>query len=351
MPYCRSPRASTAIARAAFRCVAALGLSALLLHVWLAPVVQAETWAERLGYPADRKVLVLHAHEMGMCYETNSAIARLLQAGIIRSASAMAPCPWFADAADWSSQHAEADLGLELTINSEFDSYRWRPIAGDPLVATLLDSNRFFWQTTIQTMVNASAEDVERELLAQLALARSSGLRPTHLTTHLGTLVTRPDLIEVYLRLARQQWIPAMVVEVTPEHIERFRRQGFPLPDDLIQLFEDYPLPKLDDLRIMPPADTYEEKKQALLTVIRDLPPGLTQIALRPAAESDALKRITPDWQQRVWEAQLLADKDVQAALHGDDVVLTDWRDIMQRFEGRPPLAESSSPPRPSESQ
>lgn len=318
-----------------------LNLCALALAALSAGPSRAESWSERLGFPTGSKVLLFHAHDLGMCYETNAAVTRLLESGAIRSASAMAPCPWFGDAAQWCAQHPDADVGLDLTINSEWENYRWRPIAGDQLVATLLDPDRFFWRSTIQTMANASAEDVERELLAQIAFAKSRGLQPTHLTTHLGALVTRPDLIEVYLRVARQQWIPAMVVEVTPEHIERFRQQGFPLPDDLIQLFGDYPLPKVDDLRFVPRADSYEAKKQALLSLIRDLPPSLTQIAIFPAEESAAIKQIVPAWQERVWEARLFADDDVQAALRSDGVIVTDWREVMQRFAGQPAAADS----------
>jgi hypothetical protein len=216
-------------------------------------------------------------------------------------------------------------------------------VAGDDRVATLLDPDRFLWRAPMQTMVNASADDVERELLAQIAYARSLGMQPTHLTTHMGALVMRPDLIEAYLRAARQQWIPAMIVELTPEQAERFRRQGFPLPDDIIALLADYPLPKVDDLRMVPPTDTFEGKKRAFLALLRELSPGLTQIALHPAGDSEALKRITPDWQQRIWDAQLVADADVQAVLRGEGVVLTNWREIMNRFEGRPTGAARTS--------
>jgi hypothetical protein len=300
----------------------------------------AETWADRLGYPSGARVLILHAHELGMCYETNSAGARLLAAGAVRSASVMVPGPWFGDFARWCRAHPDADVGVDLTLNSEWDHYRWQPVAARHLVPSLVDGDGFLWRTPVQTLVNASAEDVEHELVTQIARAKESGITPTHLTTHLGTLVTRPDLMEVYLRIARQQWIPAMFVELTPEHEERFGRMGFPLPDQVIQLLDEYPLPKVDDLQFVPDAESYEQKKQAFLTMIRGLSPGITQIAAHPAAESDALKRIVPDWQQRVWEAELMADGDVRESLQADGIVLTDWRELMHRFEGRPALAE-----------
>jgi len=318
-------------------------VTALIIIGALVNESTAETWAERLGFPPSSKVIVLHAQEMGLCYETNAAIVKLLDAGLISSTAAMAPCPWFADAAKWSAANPRADVGLELTINSEWKEYRWRPVAGDALVTTLLDPDRYFWPSNLQTMVNASAEDVEHELLAQIAHAKSQGLRPTHLTTHLGALISRPDLIEVYLRVARQQWIPAMVVELTPGHVERFHAAGFPVPDDIIALLSNYPLPKVDDLRMILPAESYEAKKQAFLTMLRELPPGITQIAVHPAVESDAIKRIMPDWQQRVWETQLLGDEAVRAALRGEGLVLTNWGEIMQRFHGRPPAKDSAT--------
>ena len=91
-----------------------------------------------------------------------------------------------------------------------------------------------------------------------------------------------------------------------------------------------------DTLRMIAPAESYEAKKAAFLAMLRELSPGLTQIASHPADESLALNRIASDWQQRVWDAQLMADSDVQMALHGQNIELTDWREIMRRFEGRP---------------
>jgi predicted glycoside hydrolase/deacetylase ChbG (UPF0249 family) len=300
----------------------------------------ADTWAERLGFPAGAKVILLHSYDLGMCYETNSVGTRLLASGAVRSASVMVPCPWFGDFARWNREHPDADIGVDLTLNSEWQNYRWQPVAPRELVRSLVDADGFLWQTPVQTMVNASAEQVEQELLAQIARAKEAGIRPTHLTTHLGTLVSRPDLMEVYLRIAREQWIPAMIVELTPEQVERFRSRGFPLPDDVIAMLNDYPLPKVDDLRFVPVADSYEKKKQLFLTMFNDLSPGITQIAFHPAAESDALPRIMPEWQQRVWDAQLAADGDVRQVLQADGVILTDWRELMRRFEGRPALAE-----------
>ncbi|MGD9634959.1 MAG: polysaccharide deacetylase family protein [Pirellulales bacterium] len=320
-----------------------LHLSLALTSLVLAAPALADTWAERLGYPAGAKVIVLHANELGLAYETNAAGAKLLDEGPVRSAGAMVPAPWFADFAAWSKAHPNADIGLELTLNSELANYRYKPVTSTGLVPSLVGGDDFLWQLPVQSMVNATAGDVERELRAQINRARNLGINPSHLTTHMGTLVTRPDFMEVYLRIARQEWIPAMIVEVTPEQVERFRSQGFPLPDEVIALLENYPLPKVDDLRFLGDEESYDATKQAFLKLLGELSPGITQIAFPAAVESEALPRIAPNAEQRVWNAQLFADEEVRQALAAENVVITDWREIMRRFEGRPELSEPAA--------
>jgi predicted glycoside hydrolase/deacetylase ChbG (UPF0249 family) len=326
---------------AASRCGRTVFALLLLLASYAAPAL-ADTWAERLGYPADAKVLVLHANELGLAYETNAAGTKLLEEGPVRSAGALVPAPWFADFAKWSQAHPHADVGLELTLNSELANYRCKPVLSTGLVPSLVGADDFLWQLPVQTTVNATAADVEREIRAQINRARNLGLVPSHLTTHLGTLVTRPDFMEVYLRIARQEWIPAMIVEVTPELVERFREQGYPLPDEVIALLEDYPLPKVDDLQFLGADGSFEAKKQAFLKLLAELKPGITQLAFAPAIESEALARIVPNAEERVWNARLFADEEVRQALAAENVVITNWREIMARFEGRPELSEAN---------
>ena len=287
----------------------------------------ADTWADRLGFPAGSKVVVLHANELGIGYETNAAGTKLLEAGHGPLGQRDGARPWFGDFAEVGQGTSErrrrprTDAQQRTPHLSLAARGGGRTRAAASPTPTASSGGR-----PVQTMVNASTDDVERELRAQIRRAKEAGLQPSHLTTHLGTLVTRPDLIEVYLRVARQEWIPAMIVELTPEQVVRFEQNGFPLPDDIIQLLDDYPLPKVDDLRMVADADSYEAKKQAFLKMLSELSPGITQIAFQPAVESDALKRITPDWQQRVWEAQLMADADVRQALESSGILVTDWR-------------------------
>lgn len=306
----------------------------------------AQTWAERLGYDAGKRVLILHVDQMGMCHETNQAASELLASGVAQAAGAMAPCPWFGEVADWARRHPAQDVGLTLTFNSEWAHYRWRPIAPRSLVPSLVDRDGFLWRTETQFAVNANPKEVEHELRAQIDCALRAGLKPSHLNLHRGVLVMRHELAEIYLRLAREYWIPAVMIELTPERLQRFHEAGLPLEGEMLELLASYPLPRIDELLFLRPAGSYEEQRAEFLALVESAAPGITQIKLFPAAESDALKHITPTWHQRVWSAQLLSDPAVRDALAAEDIEFTNWKEIMRRFEGEP-LVEKISRDQP----
>jgi hypothetical protein len=194
----------------------------------------------------------------------------------------------------------------------------------------------------MQAVMTAQVEDVEREFHAQLRRAREAGIRISHLSSCYGAVFARTDLAERFLRLSIKYWIPADVVELTPEHIERFRQEGFELSDQLIQLVQDYPLPKLDDIQFAPLTDTYEQKRDQFCQMIRDMPPGLTQVVLTPAAESPGLAGISTLWEQAVWESRLLDDQQVQCVFREEAVIFTNWREIMRRYQGQRPAVEEA---------
>jgi predicted glycoside hydrolase/deacetylase ChbG (UPF0249 family) len=318
-------------------------LLALLLLAILGPpravVSQApaqadrKTWAERLGWPADQRVLILHADDVGMCYEANAAAQRALSQGEYRSASAMVPCPWFNEMAAWCAAHPEHDVGLHLTLTSEWRFYRWGPVAPRDRVKGLLDPLGYLHRDVAGVARSATAEEVAAEIRAQLARARQLGMQPSHIDTHMGTLYSRPDYTRAYLQLATAEKVPAMVIEMTPRTIAKFRAQGYPFSDEMLKLLADYPLPKLDDFHSVAAGKTYEEKRQKLFEQVRALPAGLHEIIFHPSVESEGLKRITNSWQQRVWEDQLLTDPMVRQFWKEQGIVITDWKDVLKRFK------------------
>ncbi len=317
----------------------------LFLPALMAPVAPAhagETWAVRLGFPADRRVLILHADDIGMCYEANRAAKDALENGHIQSASAMVPCPWFDEFADWYRRNPEQDVGLHLTLTSEWRWYRWGPIAPRASVPGLIDSDGYLHRRVVDVVRNARPGDVEREVRAQVERALSRGIRPGHLDTHMGTLYAHPAFTRAYLAVAEEYRIPAMVIELTPAVVERFRREGYPVGPEMIETSRRYTLPRLDDLRSIPGASSYEKFREGFFELVRGLEPGITEIIFHPSVDSETLRRITTSWRQRSWEARLFSDPEVKAFFERERVLFTNWKEMMRRHKPAP--ADGATP-------
>ncbi len=292
------------------------------------------TWAEKLGFPADKKVLVFHADDMGMADEANEATIYLLENGYIQSASAMAPCPSYEDAILWAIENPQFDVGIHLTLTSEWRTHRWGTVSDPSDVPGLVDPDGYMWRSVQEVVMNATPEEVERELRAQIEKTLAMGYRPDHMDTHMGTVYGSNEFTEVYLRLAEEYGIPAMVIDFSdPQVVEQYRQAGYPVTDRLLELLENYSLPKLDYFSSVPGGGSYEEVRENFFSQVRSLKPGLTEIIFHPQFESDFGKTITGSWQQRAWEVELFADPVVRQFFEDEGLIFTNWKEIMERFE------------------
>lgn len=185
-------------------------LGSVLCIAQAAPNPTGKTVAERLGYPANSRLLVIHADDFGMMHTVNHAIEDAFQHHWITSASIMVPCPWFQEVAVWAKSHPDADLGLHLTLNADWTSYRWRPVSGRPN-SSLVDSEGYLPLLTEDVDKQAKMPDVEGELRAQVNKAEASGIKPSHLDSHMGTLFSTQPLFNVYLGLGRLYHIPVLL--------------------------------------------------------------------------------------------------------------------------------------------
>lgn len=315
----------------------ALRIFALLGFVSLYAGLPArgETWAEKLGYPSGKIVLILHADDIGMCYEANIAAKAYLTAGQIQSAALMVPCPWYNEMADWYKEHPDYDLGLHLAMNSEWKWYRWGPVAGRTNVPGMVDKDGYLWRSVFDTAAKAKPEEIEAEIRAQVDRALAKGIRPGHIDTHMGTLYSRLEFTRAYLKVAQEYRIPAMVVAQTPAVMEKFKKQGYPITSESMKELDQYKLPKLDDFNAAPDGKTYEDKKEKFFVLVRSLSPGLNEIIFHPSVMTDTLRAITGSWQQRSWESQMFSDPAVLAFFEREGVQFTNWKEIMARWEPR----------------
>jgi len=298
------------------------------------PEKEPATWAERLGYPAGKKVIMLHSDDAGMCEEANIATISLLENGFIQSAAAMPPCPNFEDLIEWAKENPQIDVGLHLALTSEWKTYRWASVLPVDEVPGLIDEEGKLWRSVEEVVQHATAEEVAKEVRAQIDKSIALGYRPDHIDTHMGTLYGHPEFAKAYLSIAMEYGIPANAIDMADSAVVAyFRSVGYPITDDLISFMDSYSLPKLDNFTSAPNAKTYPEKVQAFKDLISSLRPGITEIIFHPSTPSENLKSITGSWQQRNWEAEMFADPDLIQFFKDEGIIFTNWKEIMKRFE------------------
>jgi hypothetical protein len=84
--------------------------SVLLLLLGSTLQAQTRTIAERLGYPKDAKLLILHADDLGAAHSVDAASLDALDKGAISSASIMMPTHWVTEVTAYARAHPDAAL-------------------------------------------------------------------------------------------------------------------------------------------------------------------------------------------------------------------------------------------------
>lgn len=284
-------------------------------------VAAAPTLAERLGYPADAKLLIVNGDDVGMCHTTNVATIECLERGLMRSATILVPCPWFLEIANYAQAHPEQDFGIHLCQTSEWKVYRWGPVAPRSEVPGLIDPEGYLWHETPQVYAKSNPQEALIESRAQIRKALAAGVDITHLDSHMGVLQYRPDYLESYLQLAVEFDLPVrMASQETFEKSgqagwrEKFAAKGILFPDDFIF-----------DMNYGGP----DKVKAWWLARLASLKPGVTELFIHAGQPTDELKAITGSWATRSAEFELFThDADLRALLEKQGVKLIGYRPI-----------------------
>ena len=273
----------------------------------------ARSVAERLGYPANARLLVIHADDFGMAHSVNRAIQESLEKHWVTSASILVPCPWFPEVARWAKAHPDADLGIHLALNSEWTTLRWGPISAQSLTSSLRDPDGYLPLTTQYVAGHAKISDVETETHAQIDKAMAAGITLTHLDTHMGAIVTTPDLTQVYLGLGRAYKLP-LLLDTRAEAVA----PGSVLLSQLLQ---------------MQPGIPKSQWLEAYKKMLALLPPGAYQLIVHLAYNDDEMQGATadhPDWgaEWRQNDFDLVRNPEFQKFLKDQGFVLVTWREL-----------------------
>lgn len=303
---------------------------ALLCGGLTLPAAETRTLAERLGYRATDRLLIINSDDAGMCHAANAGTLEGLEQGLITSATMMVPCPWFPALADYARRHPHLDFGVHLTHTSEWQFYRWGPVAPRTEVPGLVDPDGYLWRSVPEVYAHATPEEALLEARAQIRKALAAGVDVTHLDSHMGTLQLDLRYLEVYRQLAVEFDLPVrMASQATlekhgqPGLRARFARDGIVFPDHFI--YEEL-------------ADEPADVKGFWLRVVRQLQPGVTELYIHAAQPTEELRAITGSWKTRGEEYALFThDADLRRALTEPGIIRIGYRPLrdLQRAERR----------------
>lgn len=278
--------------------------------------------AEKLGFDKNAKLLIVHADDLGLSHSTNTAVMEAFQKGGITSGSIMVPCPWFPEIAEFARKNPNLDIGIHTTLTSEWDTYFFGGILPQSIIPDLLNSKGYFYPSVEEFARHAKADQVEKELRAQIDRALSFGVKPGHLDNHMGTILAAPEYYQILLKLGQEYRIPVLI------------------PADMIAGISTQLLDMLsknnvlvDHLFMINQASAPEKWGEPYLKFIENMQPGLNQIIVHLAKDTDETRAIMvnhPDfgseWRQH--DLDFVLSNDFKKALEKHHIHLVTWRQI-----------------------
>lgn len=282
------------------------------------------TLAERLGYPADARLLIVHADDLAVTHSENEATFYAIERGSVNSASVMAPCPWLKEVADYARKHPDHDFGMHLTLTNEWKYLGWGPAAGASAVPSLVDSAGYLYPDCATVTARATPADIETELRAQIDRAITLGLRPTHLDSHMGCLFFgTPEIFDIYLRLGREYGIPAMVSQDALAQLPAAYRTKLKPSDIIVDRI----------LTVGPERFLAGEMEDYYAETLDNLPSGVSVLLIHCAydnAESRGMSVENPLWGSawRRHDLDFFTSDRCRALLEAEGIQLVTWREI-----------------------
>jgi predicted glycoside hydrolase/deacetylase ChbG (UPF0249 family) len=278
----------------------------------LRPTVQ-----ERLGYPANSRLLIIHADDLGMSHSVNRATFEALEKGWITSSSILVPCPWFPEVVRFAQTHPQADLGIHLALNSEWTDYRWFPLSPRDKVPTLIDAQGYMPKDETTVAQRAKPAEVALELQAQIDRALNSGIRLSHLDTHMTALVGSLDLFRTYQSMGQKYHLPILVGDYRAP-----AGASLAMSESLVQqvIGIDPGIPASDWV------NWYERTLAAL-------PPGVYELIVHLAYDDEEMRGATwdhPDWGSawRQSDFDMVKSSEFQKFLRDQAFILVTWREL-----------------------
>lgn len=282
---------------------------------------------EKLGYPKDSKLLIIHGDDVGVSHSQNKATFEAIKNGLVTSTSMMVPAAWSAEVAQMAKEISNPDIGIHITLTNEWYQYNWGPEAGKTAAPGLVNPLGHMYPSCAQVAENASPEEVEQEVRAQIESAKSLGIDITHLDSHMGCMFFgRPEYLKIYVKLALEYEIPAMLNQQI--------LQSLILPNK--PLFESLNVDKLPviDQIIMADEAAYESGMEEFYTeALKNLPAGVHVLLIHLAFDDEEMNAVTAGhdsfhapWRQADYD--FFTSEKAKNLIEKEGIKLMTWREI-----------------------
>lgn len=183
------------------------------------------------SFAAQAQDLVIRIDDMASSHSANLASIDAYANGIARSVEVMPNCAWFPEAVKMLRDNPGLDVGVHLTITSEWENVKWRPLTK---CTTLVDKDGYFYpmmgpnkaypgQSVMENLNKMDLKEVEQEFRAQIELALKHIPQVTHLTGHMGSCAFSPEVAAIVAKLSEEYCLPSMD---SPDSMEKYSFQG-----------------------------------------------------------------------------------------------------------------------------
>jgi chitin disaccharide deacetylase len=283
--------------------------------------------AERLGFKASDKILIVNCDDVGNSHASNAAVIDGMENGLITSATIMVPCPWVPEIFAYAKAHPDKNFGLHLTHTAEWKGYKWGPVASKSEVPGLVDPQGYLWPDIMSVYAKSSPEQAYIEARAQIKKALAAGLDVTHLDSHMGALQYSEAYFQVYRRLANEFDLPIRMGSQALLATMGGKHQRGQLDEDGV-IYPDY--------LIHGQQQKGESTTDYWKRMVKSLQPGVTELYIHASVAGEEIQHITNSWKDRAEEYRLFTrDPEIRGILESQGVKRISYRPLrdLQRKE------------------
>ena len=281
------------------------------------------------------RFLVIQAEDLGMSHSIDKASFEALRMGWVTTAGVLAPAPWFPEVRRWAIDHPNADLGVRLDVNSDWSSYRWRPVSSVQKNSGLTDLGGYLSNSQIYVALHASITVVENEERAQIELAKASGIPISHLDNHMRALLVTPGMFQSYWKMGQEYSLPVVITkEFVRSRGTQTDRPGTYRIGDVEVNIQDILIDR--ELEIMP-GFSQNDWLAAYEKTLESLPPGVYLLSVHLGFNDEELQAMTwdhPNWgaQWRQNDYDVISSTAFQNFLKDRGFTLVSWKDLRKEL-------------------